>query len=218
MRVAAERRQRMRAQLADAALKVAAAGGAEAVTVDAVIQAADVSRGTFYKYFDAPSALVRAVGAELAQDMILALRPMLDRLDDPGERLAVGFRTVLRLGRENPLMAGFLIRAGWPVTDHVPAFSARVGANLAAGIRAGRFRTPSLAVAQALVGGMVIGALAAQAQPGAEEVEEAATCALLRGLGLDEAEARDLSRNDLPMAELPEDGLLARARRAFQAA
>lgn len=212
VRVAARRRQQMLAQLSDAALRVMARAGPEGMTVDSVIQEADVSRGTFYKYYDAPSSLISAVGAELAEDLIITVSPAVQAYDDPAARLATGFRMVLRCARETPLLPRFLIRAGWPAFDRVPAFSARVGANLAAGIEQGRFRTASLPVARALVGGAVIGMMDVLLKDdGGPECDKAMAVMLLLSLGLAEAEARTIV--ELPLPKLTyRPGLLSRCR------
>lgn len=210
VRVAADRRRRMLAQLSAAALRVMAQAGAEGTTIDAIIQEAGVSRGTFYKYYDSPSSLIRAVGAELAEDLIRTVSPTLERFDDPAARLSAGFRTILHLARENPLLGQFLVNAGWPAKDHVPAFSERVGANLAAGIKQGRFKT-SQAVAEALVGGILIGILAeADIDNQNEALHFDATVALLRGVGLGTDEAETLASAPLGPSETMAGGLLER--------
>lgn len=211
-RVGAERRQRMKAQLADAALRVMAEQGPDGLSIDTIIQAADVSRGTFYKYHDAPAALVAEVGSELARDLIHAMAPALDQVEDPAMRLAIAFRSTLQLARENPLMAKFLVRAGWPVTDQVQVFSSRAAANLETGIKTGRFRNIEPAVATSLIGGLLIGVLAAQlASDGSAKLEEDATTALLRGLGLAESDARMLAVMPFETPALPSGGILARS-------
>jgi len=209
---AAKRRKRMLAKLSDAALRVVARNGLEGVTVDAVIQEAGVSRGTFYKYYDATSSLIAAVGAELAEDLILTVSPALQTYDDPAERLATGFRLVMQCARETPLLPGFLIRAGWPATDLVPAFSARVGANLAAGIEQARFRNASLMVASAFVGGAVIGMMATLTEDdGGPEDDSVAAAMLLLSFGLPEYEAIAIANLPLPQTTY-RNGLFARTR------
>lgn len=212
VRVAASRRSQMIAQLSEAALRVVARSGMQGATIDAVIQEAGVSRGTFYKYYDSPSALIRKVGADLAEDLIRAVSPTLARIEDPAARLSAGFRAILQLAKEHAILGRFLVNAGWPAKDHVPAFSERVGANLAAGIAQGRFNT-SQAVAEALVGGILMGVLA-EADTGKHDstLHLDATIALLRGLGIGSDEAEVLAMAPLGSTELFADGLLARCR------
>ena len=80
VRVAARRRQQMLAKLWLAAVRVMARSGPEGMTVDNVILDAQVSRGTFYKYYDAPASLISAAGVELAEDLILSVSPALQTL------------------------------------------------------------------------------------------------------------------------------------------
>jgi AcrR family transcriptional regulator len=201
----------MQAQLSEAALRVMARSGPEGVTVDAIIAEAGVSRGTFYKYHDSPAALIRAVGAEIGDDLIRAVGPQIVAIADPALRLATGFRLILQLARENPLLALFLIRAGWPATDHVPAFSQNVVTNLAAGIATGRFPLVTLAMAQAFVGGATIGMLAAQTEADGGPVEDAAAAlSLLLALGIERAEAQEVSARPLAPIAGPA-GLAGRA-------
>lgn len=203
----------MRAQLGEAALRVVAVHGPEAATIDLIVQAAGVARGTFYKYYVAPADLIQDVGTELAQELILAVGQTLEGLDDPALRLCQGFRSILALVKENPLLGDFLIRADWPVTDHVPAFTDLVMANIAAGLEQGRFRATSLAVARATVGGLSIGMMAELIAPGAKPgIDDEAAVTLLLALGLAEAEAKAIVALPLGAPFLPTEGLLSRAR------
>jgi len=60
-RAGAERRQRMRLRLIESALPVFAEKGLDAASIDDVIAAAGVSRGTFYNYFRTDVELAAAV-------------------------------------------------------------------------------------------------------------------------------------------------------------
>ena len=113
-----------------------------------------------------------------------AVSPTQMTLDDPAARLAMGFRRILKLIDEHPLLTRFLIHAGWPATDQVPAFSERLGANHAASKAQGRFKT-SQAGAQALVGGVLIDVLGQALRQGHNDVLPIdATTVVLRGIGI----------------------------------
>ncbi|MEY4756642.1 MAG: hypothetical protein RJA34_1540, partial [Pseudomonadota bacterium] len=60
-RVAADKRERMRARLIEAAMEVFATQGVEATVIEDVIAQAGVSRGTFYNYFRTTEAVMSAV-------------------------------------------------------------------------------------------------------------------------------------------------------------
>ena len=69
------KKQLNRRQIIDAALDLFQAQSVEATTIDAIAEAADVSRGTFYNYFPTKEALLSAIAAE-------EVRTLEARLDD----------------------------------------------------------------------------------------------------------------------------------------
>jgi AcrR family transcriptional regulator len=89
VRVAREKRERMRAQLLDAVLAVypGQSEGGPAV-IDDVIKVANVARGTFYKYFPSLEAAVSELGAKLADEMIAAIAAVYEPIEDPVQRSA----------------------------------------------------------------------------------------------------------------------------------
>src|SRR6185369_14516799 len=93
-RVAAERRERMRSRLLSSALQLIAEQGPAATSIDDVIAAAEVSRGTFYKYFPSPEALVQELALEVAKDLVYLADPVVQEREDPAERVACGIRLV----------------------------------------------------------------------------------------------------------------------------
>jgi AcrR family transcriptional regulator len=91
-RVAAERRERMRARLLASAMRLVAEKGPAATSIDDVISAAEVSRGTFYKYFPSPDALVRELAIAIANELIGMVEPVVLSYADPAERVSSGIR------------------------------------------------------------------------------------------------------------------------------
>ena len=107
----------MRTRLLGSALQLVAAKGPGATSIDDVIAAAEVSRGTFYKYFPSPDALVRELAVEVAKDLVYLADPVVRERDDPAERVACGIRLVARLALHHPAAAGFLVQLVWPDTQ-----------------------------------------------------------------------------------------------------
>src|ERR1700692_137964 len=71
VRVAAQKRDRMRARLIAATKDAYVAGGAERTpVVEDVIRQAGVSRGTFYKYFDSLDEILAEIGYAVAGEML----------------------------------------------------------------------------------------------------------------------------------------------------
>ena len=90
-RVARERRARMRERLIAATKDVysRSAGGRRPV-IDDVIRAADVSRGTFYRYFDTLDEVLTEIGHSAASEMLLSYDRLFGPLEDGAVMLATG--------------------------------------------------------------------------------------------------------------------------------
>ena len=199
--VAAQRRERMRARLEQAAFAIAAQSGFGAVTIDAVIAQAGVARGSFYKYFESTQALMQAVGKDVSDALLETMQPVVSRLEDPAQRIAAGVRLVLQMGRLHPQLAGFLVRSGWPAAELSLLFQSVVGATLASGMAQGRFADMATGLAHSVVVGTIVGALHAGAGQGASEnLPQQAAAAVLRGLGLPAKEAARIATQELPLA------------------
>jgi AcrR family transcriptional regulator len=208
-RVAAERRERMRARLLECALSQTATHGPERLTIDGVIAAADVSRGTFYKYFDSPSSLVQALAVEVTDAVIQTMHPLIEPLDDLAERMSTGVRTVLRLVRAHPIIGAFMVRAGWPVSERTQQFFVVVGADLRKGIRQGRFARMHDEVALNLLAGTLVGAMHSITHERVpRDFAEQTSAAILRALGLPEQEVAELSTRPLAMPLIEPGALL----------
>ncbi len=196
--VAAQRRERMRARLVQAAFELAAGSGLEAVTIDAVVAQAEVARGTFYKYFDSPHTLVQEVGQAVSHALIEAMHPVVGELSDPAERIAVGVRVVLLMGRRVPALAGFLVYSGWPANELTPLFYRAVGSSLDEGMQSGRLSRMPSALAISILVGTLIGALKAElSQAQDEDFPSQVATAVLRGLGVPQALAQELAYESL---------------------
>lgn len=90
-RVARERRARMRERLIAATMDVySQSNGGRRPVIDDVIRAADVSRGTFYKYFDTLDEVLTEIGRSAASEMLLSFDRLFGPLDDGAVMLATG--------------------------------------------------------------------------------------------------------------------------------
>lgn len=209
-RVAAERRERMRLRLLSTAVQVGAAKGPAAITIDDVIAGAEVSRGSFYKYFPSTDALVREVATQIANDLIRMAEPVVLSLDDPAERVACGIRLVARTAISQPVVAGFLVRLGWPDVRGSDMLLDYLRRDLKRGIRQRRFARMPIELALNIVAGAVIGAAHCMLHPDCErDFAEQSAAAALRALGVAADEARSISTRRLSAVERPASGLFA---------
>lgn len=125
-RVALKKRQVMRGKLLDAAMRVFAASGISAPIIDDVIREAEVSRGTFYNYFNSLDEVLVAIGQELNNQMTTDILPVYDVLTNPRHRAAVAFRLFLVRARLDPQWAGFVTRVdAWLHTSLVSEYMSR---------------------------------------------------------------------------------------------
>ena len=85
-----DRRARTRAELIRAARDALRGANLRLVTVDDVVNAAGVAKGTFYVHFDSLDDLQSVVADELAREFDDLLQPRRLSLDDPIERIAAG--------------------------------------------------------------------------------------------------------------------------------
>ena len=106
-----EKRARTRAQIVEAGLMLLAERPPEALTVDAIVEAAGVAKGTFYYHFQSIEELVAAVGAKLADSFDELLAP--SRLDepDPVERMSFAFTKFLEKAINDPLWGRLVVRS-----------------------------------------------------------------------------------------------------------
>lgn len=209
-RVAAERRERMRLRLLSTAVRIGAEKGPAAITIDDIVVGAEVSRGSFYKYFPSTDALLREVAKEVTNELIQMAEPVVVGLDDPAERVASGIRLVSRTAIDHPAVAAFLVRLGWPDVRGPDVMMDFVRRDLTVGIRRRRFARMPIGLALNIVAGAVLGATQCMLHAGCEpDFAEQTTAAAMRALGIAPDEAKSLSTRRLRAVERPATGLFA---------
>lgn len=209
-RVAADRRERMRLRLLSTAVRIGAEKGPSAISIDDIVVGAEVSRGSFYKYFPTTEALLQEVATQIANELVRMAEPMVQGIEDPAERVASGIRLVARMAIVHPTVAACLVKLGWPDVHGPDVLLEFVRRDLSAGIRKRRFTRMPITLALNIVAGSVIGAihcmLHADCKP---DFAEQTAAAALRALGMAPDEAKSLSTRRLPPVEWPAKGLFA---------
>lgn len=110
-RVAGQKRERMRERLIDATM--AAYLGCEAgrhPVVDDVIRLAGVSRGSFYKHFDAVDEVFALIGRRMAQEMLASYGRLAAPLPGGAPRVAIGPLMALARAAMEPRHGAFIAR------------------------------------------------------------------------------------------------------------
>ena len=200
----------MRLRLLGTAVRLGAEKGPAAITIDDVVVGAEVSRGSFYKYFPSTDALLREVAMQIANELIRMAEPVVLGFDDPAERVSAGIRLVSRTAIDHPAVGAFVVRLGWPDVRGSGLLLDFVQRDLNAGLRKRRFTRMPLALALNIVSGAVLGATHCMLDPGCErDFAELSAAAALRALGIPADEARQIATGRLPAVEWPEGGLFA---------
>ncbi|MBV9288497.1 MAG: TetR family transcriptional regulator [Hyphomicrobiales bacterium] len=105
-----EKRARTRATLIEAAYALFSGRPVESITVDDIVKAAGVARGTFYAHFVDLPALIAAVETELVNSVDELLQPARLAMDDPLLRIAFGCSRFLDKAAEDPGWARIVAR------------------------------------------------------------------------------------------------------------
>ena len=214
----ARRRRETRARLLDAALRLMAERGMDAVAVNEITEAADVGFGSFYNHFESKEAIHRALTDLVFEEFADALDRALAGVSDPAEVIAASIRHTLERARRDGVWGRFLLREGLSSRMLTRGLGARLLRDIQKGIAAGRFPPDDALTAFIGLAGSTLAALAVEieyvngsagtippdvsrivASPG-PDLPERTAAAIWRFLGLPDGEAREIARR--PLAEL----------------
>jgi AcrR family transcriptional regulator len=178
-----EKRARTRAQIVEAGLMLLAERPPEALTIDAIVEAAGVAKGTFYYHFQNIEELVAAVGGKLAESFDALLAPSRLDVPDPVERMSFAFTQFLEKAINDPQWGRLVLRS-----VEAPAAIGQVRENLKAdlaeAIAQGRLAIQDVELAADTVIGIWLqvtrGSLERRAGP---DLTRQALAAVLRALG-----------------------------------
>src|SRR3954467_4468797 len=106
-----EKRARTRAQIVEAGAMLLAERPLEALTVDAVVEAAGVAKGTFYYHFQSIDELAAAVGDSLAKTFDDMLAPARLAMKDPVGRMSFAFTQFLNKAIADPAWARLVVQS-----------------------------------------------------------------------------------------------------------
>jgi AcrR family transcriptional regulator len=197
------RKARTRRALLDAARGIVGERGTADVSIQEITERADVGFGSFYNHFSSKTELFEAAVGEVLEEHGQLLDRVTAGLDDPAEVFAVGVRATARLAEERPVIAQVLVHAGLDYLVASGGLAPRALRDVEQAIEAGRFAvtTPFLAVIS--TAGCLLAYLQVRLnvphlidhETGDELAEQ-----ILRMLGMDASEAREVAHRPLPQA------------------
>lgn len=200
----------MRSLLLNSAMRLMLENRVSTPSIDDIISAAGVSRGTFYKYFPSSDAIVREIVGKMAEQWVRAADPIVRDHDDPAEHIARGIRLASILTVHQPEVAGILGRLGWTAYQ-APNMLEFVRRDIEEGVRLNRFKRMPIALGFNIVAGAAMSAMQSMLETECrEDFSELAAAVALRALGVEESAADAISRSPLHASEALFDGLLAK--------
>ena len=189
-----DRRARTRSQLIEAARALYSRSPIEAVTVDEVVEEAEVAKGTFYVHFASLAELQAAVADELAHEFDELLQPRRLALVDPIERIAAGCGAFIGEALRNPAWGALVARGAVAMPNIARGARERLAEDVRRAAASGRLGdvTPELALEFAI--GIVLQAMQAAADGRiAPSQAPDVVAAILRAIGVGPDSARDIA-------------------------
>ena len=180
-----EKRARTRAQIVEAGATLLAERPPGALTVDAVVEAAGVAKGTFYYHFQSIGELAAAVGAGLGRSFDELLTPARLELRDPIERLSFAFTKFLERVSSDADWARLVIQSSQSPAEFGLGVRANLKADIGEAIAQGRVSVRDVELAADIVIGIWLQVTRGFLERGTRpESTSQALDATLRALGL----------------------------------
>jgi AcrR family transcriptional regulator len=187
------RTERTRGALIAAGRQLFSEHPVDAVTVDDIVQAAKVGKGSFYNHFADREALLRTISGEIRASIERAVALANADVDDPARRVARAMCVYLRYATTEPESARVLARMQGGVTSLAAPLNRGLVDDIAEGLASARFSLATLEAGVLYVLGVTHIALVRVLEEPMSGVAVGISqqlCALtLRGLGLEGAGA-----------------------------
>jgi AcrR family transcriptional regulator len=138
------RAERTRAALIAAGRRLFCERPVDAVTVDDIVQAAEVGKGSFYNHFVDREALVREITREIRATVERAIDLANAEVEDPARRVARACCIYVRFALDEPEAAGVLVRVYSGHTSIATPLNRGLVDDISKGLSSGRFRVATL--------------------------------------------------------------------------
>jgi AcrR family transcriptional regulator len=212
------KRERTRAQLVQAAIKVFGARGYAAATMQELAAVAGMTTGTVYNHFKTKEEVASAVALLLADTLCRRITDSQQGVEEGAQRMAIGTQRYMWLAEQSPQWALMMMDVSVAAPELLLEIRDYALADLRLGLKQKAFRISSEMAAMDMINGTVQQAMRTLAYGGAPEHHgrEVAAC-VLRGLGMPFAEAREVAHRPLPPFPPLGDAPEARAKPASAA-
>jgi AcrR family transcriptional regulator len=212
IRVAAERRNETQEKLLLSGLILGSEKPAKEISIEEIYTHAETSRGTFYKYFAGTTDLFKALGLNVANQIVEFLSPIKPSFTDPAVAISSMTRLGIRLAVSIPMLGKLLLRTEWPNADKNTGILVDIEMDIKAGIKQGRFSDIPTDIGLGIVVGTTKAAIHSMLKnPPSKGYEDIVACQILIGLGVDARSAKEISTMPLPkLPPLPITGIIGK--------
>jgi AcrR family transcriptional regulator len=212
IRVAASRREEMQNSLMFSLLALASEVSIHEIDVDDIIKHAEVSRGSFYKYFPSVQALIPALANQLAHELTAEIDAITHQIPSTAERLVITAKLTMRYLVKHRVLGNFLIQMPWPSQNTEFNVFTSISSDIELGIKEGLFaKMPASIGCNLLVGSLIGGINVMLSKSPSSSYENKVLYPALIGLGLDSNAADELLKTPVPsLPKLPETGVLGK--------
>jgi hypothetical protein len=212
VRVAATRREEMQNSLMFSALVLASDKSIHEIDVDDVIQHAEVSRGSFYKYFPSVQALLPALASQLAHELTAEIDAITHQIPSTATRLVISAKLTMRRLVKAKVLGNFLIQLPWPSQNPEVNVFKNLSSDIELGIKEGLFsKMPASIGCNLFVGSLIGGIHVMLGKSSSASYENKVLYQALIGLGLASTTADELLKAPVPsLPKLPATGLLGK--------
>ena len=208
--VAARRRAEMERRLFLVALELLSKKLPSEISINDVIRQANVSRGTFYSYFDSLEQVFLALLTRLTEDMAPAADRLIVGIPDGATRIAKVIRFILHFGRRAPLCGKLMMQSGWPIVKSANTFLGNLQRDVELAMEQGTFDKMHGSVAANLIIGPTRGGLQAMVLGASiPDYPEQLTLRILLSLGMSRIAAEEAVALPLLEVDWQPDGLVA---------
>ena len=194
-----KQRARTEARLLDAARRLVAQRGLDAMTMSEVASAAGVAAGTIYNYFPTVPALIQRLVEREIDSVGQRLDQVESAVQDPAEIYAVSVRLLVRHALSDPLWGQMYVRLGVAHPAVMAILGPRARRDIERGVSSGRFEVIDLDMAVASTFGSLSSAIdLVVTEQAREQLADHCAEGMLRMLGLPCAEAHEVVTRPLP--------------------
>ena len=193
------RRLRTRSALMGAGQRLFADKHFDGVTIDDIVEAADVAKGSFYNHFDGKSSLADAIVELVQGDCDREVYSVNFDIEDPAKRVARAMAAMIRYADRHPDRYRSMVNLTQRQADINAPINDGARHDIVAGLAAGEFNGISVEVGVIMMLGMIAHAVEYFSSKRSVEARRQTTAEmafmLLRALGVESARAASVAKD-----------------------